>query len=164
MPNKPDLDAIQKLIARHEGSRATVYVDTAGNPTVGIGFNLNRSNAQAAISAIGVDYDKLRAGVVSLTQAQITALFLSDVAGAISDARRLVSNFDALPSPQQQVVVDMIFNLGAAGFAEFKQTIAAIETGNFSLAAEDMIDSAWCGQVGTRCTDNVALMRQRPAQ
>src|ERR1700730_18554339 len=71
MPIKPDLDAIQKLIARHEGSRATVYVDTAGNPTVGIGFNLNRSNAQAAISAIGVDYDKLRAGVVSLTQAQI---------------------------------------------------------------------------------------------
>jgi GH24 family phage-related lysozyme (muramidase) len=162
MPKTPDLDAIQKLIAQHEGSSATVYTDTAGNPTVGIGFNLNRPNARAAIGAIGVDYDKLRAGAISLTQAQITALFQSDVAAAISDARRLVSNFEALPSPQQQVVVDMIFNLGAAGFKEFKQTIAAIESLNFSLAAEDMIASAWCGQVGTRCSDDVALMRQRP--
>ena len=45
--NADDMAAI--LIAKHEGKVLFVYPDAHGNPTVGVGFNLNQSGAQQTI-------------------------------------------------------------------------------------------------------------------
>ncbi len=154
-----DAPRTKSWIERWEGRRAKVYTDSAGHPTIGIGFNLDRADAVEKIAALGVSYDDLRAGAVELSDDQIDALFSADLETAIEGARSNVSSFDGLPDEKQMVVVDLVFNLGASGFAAFKRTIAAIEAQLWSQAADEMEDSLWFRQVGLRAQADVALMR-----
>src|SRR5437764_14047965 len=104
-------DDIKELIERHEDRREHVYPDTAGHPTVGVRFNLNRSDAREKIEALGLYYDDVRAGRQDLSDEQIDSLLDRDVETAISGARNDVSNFDSLPDGVQRSVVDMVFNM-----------------------------------------------------
>src|SRR5713101_6545671 len=91
------LQRIQDTIERHEGGRFdTVYLDSEGHPTIGIGFNLDREDAQEKIEALGLDFDAVRDGTATLTDAQIDALFAADVGQAIADARNAIDDFDGL--------------------------------------------------------------------
>lgn len=40
---------IESLVSTNEGKRSCVYKDTKGIPTIGIGFNLQRSDAKSLI-------------------------------------------------------------------------------------------------------------------
>ncbi len=151
-------EGARELVSRHEGSRSRVYDDSAGHPTVGIGFNLDRADARTAITNLGVDYDALRSGAVELTDQQVTQLFDRDLNQAVAAAERTVSNFNDLPANVQLVVVDMVFNLGEAGFSRFANAIEAIEARDFQRAATEMQDSAWYRQTGTRAQEDVRLM------
>lgn len=50
------------MVADAEGTRPCVYIDTMGHPTIGIGFNLDRSDARSICSKYGINYDAIRAG------------------------------------------------------------------------------------------------------
>lgn len=147
------------LIEPFEGRRNRVYKDSLGHPTVGVGFNLDRGNAEATLAAVvpGVNYQSLRAGRVTLTDAQIDALLRHDAAEALASARLHVPNFDALPRQAQLIVVDMSFNLGSiAGWPDLKAALAAAD---FAAAAEAMADSKWRSQTGRRATHLIAAMQ-----
>jgi GH24 family phage-related lysozyme (muramidase) len=165
-PRDMQAGEIKTLIAGHESSHGlagdpTVYLDSASppHPTVGIGFNLDRADARARLTAVGANYDDVRAGLVSLTQTQITQLFEADVASSIEQVRLLVPGFDALTMARQAVLVDMIFNLGPGGLATFKTMLAAVKSGDYDAAAASMTASLWARQVGTRATKDIALMK-----
>jgi hypothetical protein len=49
-------------IALSEGRRNRLYLDTRGIQTIGIGFNLTRSGARAAITAVGANFDRIFSG------------------------------------------------------------------------------------------------------
>lgn len=153
--NKPE---IMQWIEQWEGCRSHVYNDSRGHPTIGIGFNLDRDDARRQIEGLGLDYHQVRAGGINLSREQIYCLFEADVDRAIADAKTIVANFGSLPPAKQTVVVDMVFNLGAGGFAKFRQTIAAIENQDWPRAAIEMKDSRWYHQVGRRAVANVAVM------
>ena len=119
-----------------------------------MGFNLRRPDAKDKITALGVSYDAVCHGAVSLTDGQVNTLLDADIAGAMADARTCVRGFDTLPPDVQMVIVDMIFNLGVGGFSAFKKMIAAVERADWSSAAAEMRDSAgttrWdAGQIRT---------------
>jgi lysozyme len=61
------------------------------------------------------------------------------------------------------VVVDMIFNLGSNGFAQFKKLQAALARQDYAGAAQEMRDSRWYRQVGNRGRDDVELMERAAA-
>jgi GH24 family phage-related lysozyme (muramidase) len=132
-----------------------------GNPTVGVGFNLDAEGAESTIEALGLDYDQVRSGQHNLTDDQIDTLLDQTVNAAITDARSVVPNFDALPDDKQTVVVDMVFNLGVEGFSEFVHAIQAIANQDWATASQQMQDSAWFRQVGNRATADVNLMAGR---
>jgi lysozyme len=44
----------------------------------------------------------------------------------------------------------MCFNLGYPRLSNFKKFLAAIQTGNWEEASEEMLDSKWAIQVGDR--------------
>ncbi|MBL0189316.1 MAG: glycoside hydrolase family protein [Candidatus Obscuribacter sp.] len=148
------------LIQRHEGRRAHVYMDTANHPTVGVGFNLDRADARTKLTAVGADYDAVRAGNADLTNTQIDRLFTDDLSAADTNSRQVVSTFDALPARKKSVVTDMMFNLGRAKFSQFVNLINALEQHNYASAADEMENSAWYTQVGGRGTEDVAIMRE----
>jgi GH24 family phage-related lysozyme (muramidase) len=149
-------------IERWEDRRSRVYKDSRGHPTIGVGFNLDRNDARNKVETLGLDYDKVRSGAIELTDDQINELFFPDVDAAIDAASEAIANFDDLSDEKQTVLVDMVFNLGAAGFRAFRRMIAAVEAEDWETAASEMENSAWYGQVGPRARAAVKAMREDP--
>ncbi|MGH9445400.1 MAG: glycoside hydrolase family protein [Terriglobia bacterium] len=156
-----DLQATMDWITRWEGGmQPKVYMDSKGHPTIGIGFNLDRPDAPAAIAALGLDYNEVRAGTQELTIDQIKQLFVQDVNRAITDLRQKVQNFDGLPDGAQMVLVDMVFNLGAAGFGDFSHMISALLVPDWNTVAAEMTNSLWYKQTGQRSQADVGVIHQ----
>jgi GH24 family phage-related lysozyme (muramidase) len=149
----------RNFIPKNEGIRNEVYKDSEGIPTIGIGFNLQRSDAKRMLSSLGYDYDQLLSGRSKLSDEDMWKLFDNDLRSAISDAGRLVSNFDRLPDSARLVIVDMVFNLGPSRFSKFRKAIRAFERLDFGTAADEMVNSRWYHQVGDRSKRNVGIIR-----
>jgi GH24 family phage-related lysozyme (muramidase) len=147
-----------QLLAKHEGRRKHVYLDTLNIPSIGIGFNLQRGGARQALASVGADYDQVLAGAQDLTDAQVDALFNRDLDTALAASQRQVPNFADLHPNAQLVVVDMMF-MGEAAFARFKKMIAALENLDYNTAADEMVNSKWYVQVKNRGVEDVSLMR-----
>lgn len=67
--------------------------------------------------------------------------------------------YDGLDTARESVVLNMAFNLGIDGFGKFRKTIALIESGDYILAADEMLDSQWAEQVGDRAIELSEMMR-----
>ena len=144
----------------NEGYKPRVYIDTEGHPTVGIGFNLDRSDARRRLSAVGANYDKIRAGSATLTDYQIRTLFNDDMANAVSCASSwLYQVWGRMSTDQKSAVADMAFNLGCYGLQKFRNMKSALLRGDYGGAAAEMRDSKWCRQVKSRCDRNIACMK-----
>lgn len=148
-----------EFIENWEGRRDAVYTDTAGNPTIGVGFNLNRSDARTAIEAIGANYDSVVNGTQRLNDTQIDRLLSDDVRGAVNYAHVTVAGFSNLPTDVREIIVDMIFNLGRRGFDRFVNFKDAIAARNWAGAADALVDSRWYNQVGRRSRHHEAVLR-----
>lgn len=152
-------DLLRHYVSFNEGRKRHVYLDTEGIPTIGVGFNLRRSGAKTHIESLGLDYDDVVEGRVDLTEEQIDALLDPDLDSAIKDAQSIFSRFDSLNDTRQVILADMVFNLGRAGLAGFRNMVAAVERGAFDTAADEMMDSRWYRQVAKRGQRNVEAMR-----
>ncbi len=143
----------------NEGYRTCVYKDSKGIPTIGVGFNLEKSGARQEIVSVGADYGKVINGSECLTDSQIRELFEKDMSSAVSCVEGWISNWSSIGTSRQSALADMSFNLGCAGIKEFVTMRSDIEAGEYSAAAADMQKSLWCGQVGERCSRDVECMR-----
>lgn len=132
------IDIVKAQLQIDEGKRRKPYVDTRGRMTIGIGRNLT---------------DK------GLSAAEINILFDNDVAEAELGARAIFHTFDQLTENRKAVLVNMVFNMGASVFSGFHATIVAVESGDFSGAAERMLQSRWASQVGDRAKRLADLMK-----
>lgn len=127
----------------HEGIRLEVYLDTLGNETIGIGYNVTSRGFDFMERTIG---RKLK-GHVTITRAealQVCALDVERVQKAITIHWPHYSKLDEV---RQRVAVDMAFNMGF-GALGFKQAIAAVERRDWSKASRELYKSTWANQVG----------------
>ena len=131
------MHSIEDQLILHEGLRLKPYRCTAGKLTIGVGRNLDDK---------GITYDE--------------AMFLlrNDIAEVTAQLERF-DWFRALGPVRRKVLVDMAFNLGMAGLLGFQKMIAALARGDYKAAADEMVDSAWYHQVGTRARRLVEMMR-----
>lgn len=83
------------MVAESEGKKSCMYKDTKGIPTIGIGFNLQRSDAKSIITSLGLNYDKVVSGAQCLTESQITELFNKDLVWAKAGAASCISSFNS---------------------------------------------------------------------
>lgn len=125
-------------LERHEGKRLKPYRDTAGKLTIGVGRNLDD---------------------VGLSEDEVDALLINDIGRVEHDLFRLVPCYSSLPDPQQRVLANMAFNLGVTGLLKFQHMLAAVAARDFNTAAQEMLDSAWAKQVGTRAIELADQMR-----
>ena len=154
-----DREKLKAQLIKHEGKKSKVYIDTKGHPTIGVGFNLDRTGAKAKIEALGLDYAKVKSGEQELSEANIMSLLNDDMDTAVADCQAVFPKFTDLSDVRQRVLADMMFNLGKAKFEGFKKMIAAIKGGDFAKAADEMENSQWYVQVATRGKILVKMMR-----
>lgn len=125
-------------IKRHEGLRLKPYRCTSGKLTIGYGRNLEDSG-------------------ISLSEAN--GMLIEDVCSVSIDLRARISWFERLNEARQGVLINMAFNLGAAGLLKFKKMLSSAELGDFESAADEMLDSRWAKQVGKRANELARQMR-----
>ncbi|WP_244126835.1 glycoside hydrolase family protein [Burkholderia gladioli] len=132
-----NLVLLEAELRRDEGVRYSIYLDTAGIPTVGVGHNCQVAPLPAGWSC-------------PLTDAQINQLLSGDIASTLAKLDRSVPWWRGMDEVRQRVIANMCFNLGIGTLLTFKNTLAAMQRGSYSVAAAGMKASKWYGQVGAR--------------
>lgn len=130
-------ETLEQMIERHEGCRTTIYVDSVGVETIGIGHNLHKPLSRAAIEHILRD----------------------DLNEVINQCLHAFPWFAELTLPRQRVLIDMCFNLGLPRLLGFKKFLEAVSLGNYDTAADEMLDSLWAKQVKGRALELAQMMR-----
>jgi lysozyme len=128
-----DLDSeyqivLKNMLVQEEGYSQFPYRDTEGVLTLGIGRNLESNGVSMSESLFMLD---------------------NDVNDAIAILNKQLSCFNRLDRVRQIILIDMVFNLKNRLFG-FVNTLAAIERGDYKLAAQEMLNSKWAKQVGRR--------------
>ena len=149
---------ISEMLKRHEGVRDKVYQDSEDNPTIGIGFNLNRRDAKREIELLGLDYNDILNGKVSLTDKEVNTLFQKDLLNAIKDAKSFLPDFEEKPNKVKIVLVNMSFNMGLTRLNQFVKFKDALIKKDYKRASKEMKDSRWYHQVGNRSKELVKIM------
>lgn len=115
------MSAIDLVVARlkiDEGFRSTVYVDTTGNMSIGYGFNIDAGISEPAAAA--------------LLHAQTT-----EIANALANYPWA----NGLNDVRASVLIELAFNLGLDGLMGFQDMIAAIRSGHWQRAHNQLLDS-----------------------
>ena len=89
----------------------------------------------------------------------LTRIFYSDLKGAISDFKRNY-HYKTLPDCVQEVIIEMIFQLGIINVLEFKKFNYFIKKKQYYLAALEMIKSRWYDQTPKRANKLIAILLQ----
>jgi lysozyme len=146
---KYNRDELVKMIAIHEGIVLNVYQDHLGIDTVGIGRNLqDRGITDGELSFINKTMDEVYEN--GLTEEEAYYLCMNDIAIVEKELLANKPIVNQLNDVRQMVLIDMAFNMGVPRLMAFKNMWLAIEKVNYQLANEEMIDSRWAGQVGSR--------------
>ena len=120
-----------------EGLRLKPYLCPAGKWTIGYGHNIEDNGIPMVIAVDLLEID--------LIDAQNELFY------AFPEYRSLTQNrIDAL--------IDMSFNLGIARLKKFKRMHKALTEHDFKLAAAELMDSDYAGQVGKRAKVNRDLL------
>jgi lysozyme len=132
----------------HEGLRLTPYVDTLGNWTIGVGYNITGRGWGFLEAVIGRKVAPKDGMIekVSITRDEALKVLDADIAVVEKEVVAKFPFYTKLNEPRQRVVVDMAFNLGYKALA-FKQTRAYIEKQNWSAAVIQLFKSRWAYQV-----------------
>jgi len=142
---------LDKLIA-HEGLVLTVYQDTLGIDTIGIGRNLK----DRGISKEELDHMDIPSMDViyehGITEADARYLAMNDIKIVEEELCRVKPVVNDLDSVRQLILMDMAFNMGVPRLCKFKRMWNAIEERKFDSAGLEMLDSRWAKQVGSRAT------------
>lgn len=161
---------IKAYVTKHEGERLYAYKDSLGIWTIGVGFNIEREGARAAMKAAGVNPDVVWAAIEEakkagqartaevITKTKSQKLLEADLQACYADLRTLFADFDAFPEPARAVLVDMRFQLGPTRLRAFKNTLYAFSQRRWKDAAAGIKGSLMYKQVKRRCDENIALL------
>ena len=87
-----------------------------------------------------------------ISEERVRSCFDSDLDLAISECGALYGEreFGEFPDEVQQILVNMMFNMGRTRLSKFKNFTAALQEGNWKRAAVEGRDSRWHKQVTNR--------------
>jgi len=143
-----NLEKLEQQLAIDEGKKLTAYIDTVGVLTVGIGHN-------CLVSPVpGV----LKAGD-TITEETCSRLFREDIAESLKQLDRHLPWWKDLDDVRQNILANMVFNMGINTLLQFRNTLKFIEVGSYDMAADGMLQSLWARQVGDRAKRLAKQMR-----
>lgn len=118
----------RNMLKKHEGLRLKVYQCTANRNTIGYGRNLDD---------VGISLDEAE------------TMLDNDIIACIQDLATF-HWWNGLSDDRQAALIDLRYNLGPARFRGFKKMIKALDMGDYTEAAYQILDSNYAKQVGQR--------------
>lgn len=137
-----NIERLKAQLIRHEGFVSHAYKDNTPDQYLTIG--------------VGRLIDERMGG--GITEEEAGYLLSNDIRKAEDQANDFTW-YASLNDVRQNVIVELIFNLGLPRFKGFKKAIAAIQAQDFKTAAAELLDSRWAVQVGNRALRLAEMMR-----
>jgi lysozyme len=133
-------ERLYEQLKADEGVVYEVYLDHLGNKTFGVGHLIVRDDPE---------FKKPVGGRVS--QDRVWQAFEQDLNNSIVECVFLYgSDFNRWPGEVQEVLINMMFNLGRVRLSKFVKMRAALMKRDWRKAAEEGRDSLWYRQVPNR--------------
>ena len=143
-----DIDRLRKQLEIDEGCKHEVYLDHLGLPTHGIGHLIIESDPEYG-QPVGTP----------VSDERVKECFELDLESVQVDCKRLYDDFDELPDEAQEIIANMIFNMGLSRMLGFRGMKAGVDARDWNKAADEMVDSRWYRQVTNRAERLVKRMR-----
>ena len=86
----------------------------------------------------------------AVSESRVIEAFEQDCENVLRDCEILYEDFDDLPEEAQQVIANMMFNMGLTRLSKFNRHNAALQCGDWKEAAKEGRDSRWYKQVTNR--------------
>jgi len=136
-----DRKAVFETLKIDEGVKYEIYADHLGYHTFGVGHLVINEDPEW-----GQEFG------TPISEERVWECFEKDLDTSISECHALYGEgtFDDFPEEVQQVVVNMMFNMGRTRLSKFKKFNAALEAADWKEAAVEGRDSRWYKQVTNR--------------
>ena len=144
-------DAVYNQLKIDEGVKYEIYKDHLGYPTFGVGHLITEDDPEYR-EPIGAP----------ITEERVRACFEKDLDTAISECYMLYEegNFTKFPSEVQEILVNMMFNMGRTRLSGFKNFRKGLEANDWKEAAKEGRDSKWYRQVTNRAERLMSRLEQ----
>ena len=143
-----NIEQLREQLEVDEGCVYEIYNDHLGYATFGIGHLVTESDPEQGQS-LGTPVSSDR----------VAEAFESDIQSVLRDCNILYSDFHNLPEGAQQVIANMMFNLGRPRLSKFAGMKRGVDARDWNQAADEMVDSAWYRQVTNRADRLVERIR-----
>ena len=130
-------------IKKNEGFRNKAYFDQLGNPTIGFGHLIKKSENFLLNKKYSKKY--------------LNKVFEKDFNNAKTDFYKLYGN-KKLPKKTKDVLMEMIFQLGIKKLAKFKKFNKFLDKKMTYLAALEMLNSRWYKQTPKRVDELIKIL------
>ena len=134
-----DTTKLREQLEIDEGVKYEIYNDHLGLATFGIGH---------LVIPADKEYGEKIGTIIS--EERVRECFDKDVQSVLRDCTLLYKDFDELPEEVQQIVANMMFNMGRTRLGGFKNFRKALEAEDWKKAAVEGRDSRWHKQVTNR--------------
>lgn len=144
-------DNVFEQLKIDEGVVNEIYLDHLGLPTFGVGHLILESDEEFG-KPVGTSVDEER----------VRTCFDRDLETAIGECHALYGEgeFGDFPGEVQEIVVNMMFNMGRTRLSGFKKFNAAVLEGDWKTAAVEGRDSKWYRQVTNRAERLMSRMEE----
>ena len=143
-----NIEQLREQLEVDEGCVYEIYNDHLGYATFGIGHLVTESDPEQGQS-LGTPVSSDR----------VAEAFESDIQSVLRDCNILYSDFHNLPEEAQQVIANMMFNLGRPILSKFAGMKRGVDARDWNQAADEMVDSNWYRQVTNRADRLVERIR-----
>jgi GH24 family phage-related lysozyme (muramidase) len=143
-----DLQVLREQLEIDEGRVDALYNDHLGYATFGVGHLVLESDPEYG-SEIGT----------AVSESRVIEAFEQDCENVLRDCHILYEDFDDLPEEAQQVIANMMFNMGRPRLSKFKGMKRGVDSRDWNAAADEMVDSTWYRQVTNRADRLVERVR-----
>lgn len=134
------MNDLLESIKKHEGFVEHVYQDSLGIDTIGYGF---------AIKDLILDEDIAE------------DILMRKLEKLKRNANSRFQWLEDMPQEVQAVVLNMCYQLGVTGVSKFRKAISALQEGDWSEAADEMLDSLWARQTPNRAKELSDIVRNQ---
>jgi lysozyme len=133
-------EAVFEQLKIDEGVVYEVYLDHLGLPTFGVGHLVIEGDPEHG-QPVGT----------AVSEQRVAEVFERDLDTAIGECVALYGDqFNEWPGEVQEILVNMMFNMGRTRLSGFKNFGAALREGDWKRAAVEGRDSKWYRQVTNR--------------